>query len=100
MAFLKFEKPKPFTFIPRFYDERKEELKNRIDSIKQETEAGKGGTYVPNIRGRMRSRHESLYGTAAKPGKKAISRRFFTIVYVGFVLAIIYYIIRILSVAG
>jgi hypothetical protein len=100
MAFLKFEKPKPFTYIPRFYDERKEELKNQINSIKQETEAGSEGTYVPNIRGRMRSRHEALYGAAAKPGKKAISRRFLTIVYIGFVLAIIYYIIRILSVAG
>jgi len=100
MAFLKFEKPKPFTYIPRFYDERKEALKNRIESIKQETEAEKEGTYVPNTRGRMRSRHDALYGTAVKPGKKAISRRFFTIVYVGFVLAIIYYIIRILSSAG
>lgn len=97
MAFLKFDKPKPFSYVPRFYDERKEELKNRIDAIQKEKEEE---GYVPNIRGQMRARHDALYGKADKPGKKIISRRFLTILYIGFILIIIYYIVRMLAIAG
>ena len=99
MAFLKFEKPKPFTYVPRFYDERKEELKNQIESIQKEVESPDSDAYVPNIRGRMKSRHEALYGKGVRQGKQLISRRLLTILYIGFVLAIIYYVIRILAVA-
>ena len=100
MAFLKFEKPKPFSYVTRFYDERKEELKNRIDAIEKEEEEKRAGGYVPNIRGQMRARHDALYGKGEKPGKKIISRRFLTILYIGFILIIIYYIVRMLAVAG
>lgn len=98
MALFRTEKPKPFTFIPRFYDERKEALENRIEEIRKEEENPAGG-YVPNIRGRMRSRHDALYGKSEKPGKSLISRRLITIVFIGLILLIGYYIIRILAVA-
>ena len=100
MAFLKFEKPKPFSYVPRFYDERKEELKNRIEAIQKEVEDEDASRYVSNIRGKMRARHEALYGRSVKPGKKIISRRLLTILYIGFILIIIYYIVRMLSIAG
>lgn len=99
MALFRTEKPKPFTFIPRFYDERKEALENRVGEIKKETEENPAGQYVPNIRGRMRSRHEALYGQSGKAGKQLISKRLITIIFIAMILLIGYYIIRILAVA-
>ena len=99
MALFRTEKPKQFTFIPRFYDEKKEELENRIGQIKKEMEANPTDQYVPNIRGRMRSRHDALYGKAGTPGKNLISKRLITIVFIGLILVIGYYILRILAVA-
>lgn len=99
MALFRTEKPKPFTFTPRFYDERKEELQNRIGEIKKEVEENRDGHYVPNIRGRMRSRHDALYGQSKKPGKQLINRRLISIIFIGLILLIGYYIIRILAVA-
>jgi hypothetical protein len=99
MALFRTEKPKPFTFIPRFYDERKEELENRIGEIKKEMKENPASQYVPNIRGRMRSRHEALYGPSGKSGKSLISRRLITIIFIGLILLIGYYILRILAVA-
>jgi len=99
MALFRTEKPKPFTFIPRFYDERKEELENRIGEIKKEMEENPTGQYVPHIRGRMRSRHDALYGKSGKPGKTLISRRLITILFIGLILLIGYYILRILAIA-
>jgi hypothetical protein len=99
MALFRTEKPKQFTFIPRFYDERKEELNNRIDSIKKEVEESGEGQYVPNIKGRMKARHEHLYGRADNKSKSLISKRLITIVFIGLILLIGYYIVRILAVA-
>lgn len=99
MALFRTEKPKPFTFIPRFYDERKEELQSRIEEIKKEAAENPAGQYVPNIRGRMRSRHDALYGKSGKPGKSLISKRFITIIFIGLILLIGYYILRILAIA-
>ncbi len=99
MAFFKTEKPKQFTFVPRFYDARKEELESRIGEIKKKVEAENEGQYVSNIRGQMKSRHEALYGKAGKSGKSIISRRFLTILFVGLVLLIGYLILRMLAVA-
>ncbi|MCX6223344.1 MAG: hypothetical protein NTV01_01090 [Bacteroidia bacterium] len=99
MALFRTEKPKQFTYIPRFYDERKEELETRIEEVKKEIEENPAGHYVPNIRGRMRSRHDALYGKSGKPGKSLISRRLLTIVFIGLILLIGYYIIRILAIA-
>jgi len=99
MAFFRTEKPKQFTFTPRFYDERKEQLQNRIGEIKKQVDESSAGQYVPDIKGRMRSRHDALYGKSEKQGKSMISRRFITILFIGLILVVGYYIIRILAVA-
>lgn len=99
MALFRTEKPKQFTYIPRFYDERKEELENRIGEVRKEIEQNPEGHYVPNIRGRMRSRHDALYGKSGKAGKSLISKRLITIIFIALILLIGYYILRILAVA-
>ncbi|MFH0762021.1 MAG: hypothetical protein V2A67_11015 [Bacteroidota bacterium] len=100
MPLFKIDKPKKFTYIPRFYDARKEELNNRIEDIKQETEQGENpDQYVSHIKGRMRARHDALYGPTGKAKKGLIGRRLVTLIYVGLVLVIIYYIIRMLAFA-
>jgi len=99
MALFRTEKPKQFTFIPRFYDARKEELESRIDDIKKDLEANPEGHYVPNIRGQMKSRHDALYGKAGTAKKGLISKRVITIIFIGLILLIGYYILRILAVA-
>ena len=99
MALFRTEKPKQFTYIPRFYDERTEELKNRIEEVKKDMEERAGETYVPNIRGRMKSRHDALYGKSGKPEKSLISRRLIIIIFVGMLLLIGYYLLRILAIA-
>ena len=100
MALFKTEKPKQFTYIPRFYDERKEELEKRVEDIRKEMEEHPEGRYVPNIKGQMRSRHDALYGKQGKAGKSLISKRIVTIVFIGLILLIGYYILRILAIAG
>ncbi|MCD6333058.1 MAG: hypothetical protein J7L89_07275 [Bacteroidales bacterium] len=97
MAFLKIEKPKQFTFIPRFYDKRKEELNQRIETIRKEIEPTSDENYRPNIRGRMHERHEALYGVKAKPGKSLISKWVVVVIYIGLVLVIVYMIIKLLA---
>lgn len=50
-------KNKKFSYKPRFYDEQKEDLENRIEQIKREMgkSDNKGDKpYTPNIKGRMR----------------------------------------------
>lgn len=60
MAFKFFHLPKnrQFAFKPRYYDEQKEELENRVKKIKRElgqTEIPvEGKSYSTNIKGRMR----------------------------------------------
>lgn len=99
MALFRTEKPKQFTFVPRFYDERKEELNNRIKEVRKEMEEAPGDQYVPNIRGRMKSRHEALYGRPGQPGKSLISKRLITIVFIAMILLVGYYLIKILALA-
>jgi (p)ppGpp synthase/HD superfamily hydrolase len=99
MALFRTEKPKQFTYVPRFYDERKEELKNRIEDIRREVEPEKSSEYVPNIKGRIRGRHDHLYGMEGKK-QKSIYNRVVTIVFVAMIVIIAYYIIRILAVTG
>ncbi|OFX88345.1 MAG: hypothetical protein A2W99_07695 [Bacteroidetes bacterium GWF2_33_16] len=61
MALKFFHTPKnrQFSFKPRYYDEQKEELENRIKQIKRDLgqSNGIGGekSYTPNIKGRFRS---------------------------------------------
>jgi len=97
MPLFRTEKPKQFTYIPRFYDERKEQLKNRIADIEKENRDNPSGEYVPNIKGRMRARHDYLYGGTAKPKKKLIGQRLIALVYLGLILIILYYVFRMLG---
>lgn len=97
MALFKTEKPKQFTFIPRFYDQQKEELQDRIDMIRNELEPRSDSAYRPNIRGRMRSRHDKFYGKQAKPKKGLLSRWAVMVIYVGLIAVIVYLIAQILA---
>ncbi len=98
MGFFKLEKPKQFTFIPRFYDAQKEDLKERIEAVKRQIEPPSDEDYRPHIRGQMRRRHDALYGATVKPKKSFISRWALVAVYIGLVMMIVYLIIRILSI--
>ena len=49
-------KNKRFNYQPRYYDEQKEELENRIKRAKQELGLSEDDdTYIPNIKGQIRS---------------------------------------------
>lgn len=58
IRFLYTPKSKQFNFKPRYYDEQKEELENRVRSIKREMGVedlnDSDKPYVPNIKGQMR----------------------------------------------
>lgn len=49
-SFFRTPKPKPFNYIPRYYDEQKEELEERIRNIEREMGVDKGEGYRPTIR--------------------------------------------------
>ncbi len=97
MAFLKTEKPKQFTYIPRFYDEQKEDLQDRINRVKGEMKSKDTGEYVPNIKGQFRKRHEAFWGQPAKSKGRSVSRWMLLIIYAVLVIAIIYLLLNILS---
>lgn len=58
IKFLHTPKNKQFKFTPRYYDEQKEKLENRIQKIKREMGVedleDSDKPYVPNIKGQMR----------------------------------------------
>ncbi len=85
--FFKLAKPKSFNYIPVFYDEREEKLKERVEKIKSELGAEKAKDYKPIIvRGTMRG-HLKKSRTAGRYS----SIRFILIFAI--LLAIAYYII-------
>ena len=49
-SFFRTPKPKPFNYIPRYYDEHKEELEERIRNIEREMGVKEGELYRPTIR--------------------------------------------------
>ena len=49
-SFFRTPKPKPFNYIPRYYDEQKEDLEERIRNIEIEMGVKKGEAYRPTIR--------------------------------------------------
>ena len=57
IRFFKLPKNKEFNYVPRYYDEQKEELNERIKKIEQEmgVKSESKEAYVPNIKGQMRS---------------------------------------------
>lgn len=93
--FFRTYKPKQFNFIPRFYDERKEELQNRIKNI--EAEMGKSlqtpdekQIYRPQIeRGSMRRK----YIEQKKIERSSTIR---VLVIVAILLALAYYLIYVM----
>jgi hypothetical protein len=97
MAFLKQERPKQFRYIPRFYDEAKEDLENRIKMVDQELKREKTGEYVPNLKGQFRKRHEALYGPRIRSQRSSLSRWFILLIYFGLIVAIIYLVLNIMS---
>jgi len=97
MAFLKTDRPKQFRYIPRFYDEAKEDLDNRIKRVENELKKEKTGEYTPNLRGQFRKRHEALYGPTAQSKNRSITRWFVLLIYAVLVVAIIYLVLNILT---
>lgn len=49
-SFFRTYKPKQFNYIPRYYDEHKEDLEERIRSIDRELGVKEGKAYRPTIR--------------------------------------------------
>lgn len=49
-SFFRTQKPKPFNYIPRYYDEQKEQLEERIREVEKEMGVTKGEAYRPTIR--------------------------------------------------
>ena len=97
MAFLRTEKPRPFQYIPRYYDEQKENLKERIERVKNDLKTEENGEYKPNIKGKFKKRHEAFYGMPAKASKRSLSRWLMLIIYAALVIAIIYLVLNALS---
>ncbi|MEA1878336.1 MAG: hypothetical protein U9N86_15945 [Bacteroidota bacterium] len=97
MAFLKSERPKQFNYIPRFYDEQKEELHDRIKKAKAKANSSKSGEYVPNLKGQFKKKHEALWGQPVKSKGRSMGRWMVLIIYATLVIAILYLIINLLS---
>lgn len=96
MAFLKSEKPRQFTYIPIFYDKQKEELKERIETVRgKATVPGEEG-YSPNFKGQFKKRHEAFYGQPLKKSK-TLSRWLMLIIYAVLVVAIVFLVLNILT---
>lgn len=49
-SFFRINEPKRFNFMPRYYDEQKEDLEQRIRQIEHEMGVDHGKAYVPKIR--------------------------------------------------
>lgn len=96
MAFLKSEKPRQFTYIPIFYDKRKEELEQQIKKVQRETEREGDQAYTPDFKGQFKRRHEAFYGQPLKKSR-SLSRWLTLIVYAGLVVAIVYLVLNILT---
>jgi (p)ppGpp synthase/HD superfamily hydrolase len=55
ISFFKTPKPKQFNYIPRYYDQRKEEMEERKKRIAQELGLdNNSNNYITNIKGKMR----------------------------------------------
>jgi len=97
MAFFKLEKPRQFRYIPRFYDETREDLENRIKRVDDELKMKETGEYIPNLKGQFKRRHEALYGPREQPKGRSAGRWFILIIYAVLVVAIIYLFLNILT---
>ena len=97
MALLKSEKPKQFKYIPRFYDEQKEDLQERVNKVRARKNSTNNGEYVPNLKGQFRKKHEALWGQPVKSKGRSMGRWMVLVIYATLVVAILYLIINLLS---
>jgi len=80
--FFRLSQHKRFNFVPRYYDERKEELEKRVKIIEKEMCVGKDEIYVPRIRkGQMRG-----YFQKTRRVKKQSNIRLIIIIIVLFII--------------
>ena len=87
LRFFRLAKPKTFNYIPVFYDEREEKLKERVEKVKREMGEEKTKDYKPLIvRGTMRG-----YLKKSRSASRYSSLRLILIFAI--LLAIAYYII-------
>ena len=87
IRFFKLAKPKTFNYIPVFYDEREEKLKERVEKVKRELGTEKTKDYKPQIvRGTMRG-----YLKKSRTASRYSSLRL--IIIFAILLAFAYYII-------
>lgn len=82
ISFFKLNKNKQFQYIPRYYNEEKEQFDERVKRIEQELGVKVEGSYVPNIKGRMKSPNSQRIH-----GKKKANIRIFIIFLVLVILA-------------
>ncbi len=97
VAFFKLPKVKPFRFTARYYDERKEEMEQRVARVKKEigvTENSEEAkviekVYSVNIKGEMRNRLKK--GKRSEASKSNIRLIFIIIILLGIAYFIIYH---------
>ena len=101
-VFFKLQKHKRFNFVPRYYDERKEELKKKVENSNPGKDVGlecrdeaclvstsqrNVSTYVPNIKGQFRR----YYRRSSSKSKQHSNIRLIIIIIVLFIIA--YYLL-------
>jgi len=91
MKFFHLPKSKQFNYKPRYYNEQKEELENRINQIKREM--GKGDLsdskkpYIPNIKGQIRG-----FGKRTKISRDKSNLRLILIIAILFALVYFFFL--------
>lgn len=82
ITFFKTPRPKEFNYMPRYYDERKEEADERQKRIEKELSASNNGEYVSGItRGSMQRRFAER-----RRGKRSSTIRLLVIIAILFLL--------------
>ncbi|MBU0765192.1 MAG: hypothetical protein KJ607_10200 [Bacteroidetes bacterium] len=67
--FIKLPKPKQFNYIPRYYDEAKEQREERLRHLRAESDSDKDSQFkekeewTPDIKGRFRSHYRRTRNT-------------------------------------
>lgn len=93
MKFFSLPKAKHFNITTRFYDPRKEAMKEREERIKRELEKGSEGdvshVYGSSIRGSFRTAAKTNSRSAAEARRKSNMR----LIYIIVILSVLFYII-------
>ena len=87
-VFFKLPKHKRFNFVPRYYDESKEELKKKVENSNPGRDVTRNSsTYVPNIKGQFRR----YYRRSTNKSRQHSNIRLIIIIIVLFIIA--YYLL-------